>query len=78
MIQRIPDDVQAEIDRQMASGQYPDEDAVLRDAMASLREFDENVADLQLAIDDWLAGDKGMPVDQAADLIRREVERPSR
>jgi Arc/MetJ-type ribon-helix-helix transcriptional regulator len=78
MIQRIPDDVQAEIDRQMASGQYPDEEAVLRDAMASLREFDENVADLQLAIDDWLAGDEGMPVDQAAELIRRDVEGPSR
>jgi Arc/MetJ-type ribon-helix-helix transcriptional regulator len=78
MIRKIPDDVQAAIDEKVASGQYADEEAVLREAMASLREFDENVADLQVAIDDWQAGDEGMPVDEAVELIRRSVEGKNR
>ncbi len=74
MIRKIPDDVQAEIDAKVASGQYADEESVLREAMASLKQFDENVADLQLAIDDWQAGDEGMPIDEAVELVRRRVE----
>ena len=74
MIRRIPDDVQAEIDARVASGQYKDEETVLREAMASLRDFDEDVAKVQVAIDDWQAGDEGMPLGEAAEQIRRKVE----
>lgn len=74
MIHRIPDDVQAEIDAKVASGRYADDESVLRDAMASLREFDEDVANVQDAIDDWQAGDKGLPLDEAAELVRQKVE----
>lgn len=74
MIRKIPDDVQADIDARVASGQYADEEAVLREAMASLRDFDEDVAKVQEAIDNWQAGDEGMPVDDAFEMVRREVE----
>ena len=74
MIRKIPDDVQAAIDAKVASGQYADEETVLREAMASLTEFDEDVARVQEAIAHWQAGDEGMPVDEAFEMVRREVE----
>ncbi len=73
MIRKIPDDVQAAIDEKVASGQYADEETVLREAMASLDEFDENVAKVQEAIDDWQAGDEGIPVEEAIKIIRSSV-----
>ena len=74
VIRKIPDDVQAAIDAKVASGQYSDEETVLREALASLDEFDEDVAKLKTAIDDWHSGDSGVPIDQAVDLIRGKVE----
>lgn len=74
VIRKIPDDVQAAIDAKVASGQYADDETVLREALASLDEFDEDVAKLKTAIDDWRSGDVGMPIDQAVDLIRSKVE----
>ena len=73
-IHRIPDDIKAEIDSRFASGQYADDESVLREAMANLREFDEDVAKVKEAIDDWQAGDKGLPLEEAAELVRRKVE----
>ena len=74
MIRKIPDDIQAEIEAKVASGQYPNEESVLREAMASLRDFEEDVAKVQEAIDTWQGGDEGMPIDDAFEMIRREVE----
>lgn len=74
VIRKIPDDVQAAIDAKIASGHYADEETVLREALASLDEFDEDVAKLKTAIDDWQSGDEGMPIDQAVDVIRGKVE----
>lgn len=74
MIRKIPDDVQFEIDAKVASGDYADEGAVLREAMASLREYDEDVEKVQAAIDDWQSGDQGMPLDEAAALVKNRVE----
>ena len=74
VIRRIPDDIQAAIEAKVSSGQYADEEAVLREAMASLDEFDEDTAKLQTAIQDWRSGDAGLPLDQAAELVRRKVE----
>jgi Arc/MetJ-type ribon-helix-helix transcriptional regulator len=74
MIRRIPEDVQAAIDAKVASGQYADEETVLREAMASLEEFDEDVAKVQSAIDKWQAGDEGLPIDEAFKKVRREIE----
>ncbi len=74
MIRKIPDDVQAAIDAKVASGRYADDETVLREALASLDEFDEDVTKLQTAIDDWRSGDEGMPIDQAVQSIRNKVE----
>lgn len=74
MIHRIPEDVQAAIDAKVASGQYADDETVLREALASLDDFDEDVAKLQTAINDWRSGDEGMPIDQAVQEIRNKVE----
>jgi Arc/MetJ-type ribon-helix-helix transcriptional regulator len=40
MIRKIPDDVQAEIDARVASGQYADEESVLREGVEMLRKRD--------------------------------------
>ena len=61
MIRKIPDDVQAAIDAKVASGQYSDEETVLREALASLDEFDEDVAKLRTAIDAWRSGQIDRP-----------------
>jgi len=74
VIHKIPDDVQAAIEAKVSSGQSTDEEAVLREAMASLNEFDEDAAKLQTAIQDWRSGDAGLPLDQAAELVRGKVE----
>lgn len=74
MIRKIPDDVQAAIEAKVASGYYADEVTVLREALASLDDFDEDVAKLQTAIHDWKSGDLGVPLDKAADMIRGRVE----
>ena len=42
--------------------------------MASLDEFDEDTAKLETAIQDWKSGDSGLPLDEAAELVRGKVE----
>ena len=69
----IPADVLSAINAKVLSGQYPDKESVLREAIASLDEFDENVAELQSSINNWQSGDKGKPIDQAFDLVRKEM-----
>ena len=75
----IPADVLSAINAKVLSGQYPDKESVLREAIASLDEFDENVAELQSSINNWQSGDKGQsggkgqPIDQAFDLVRKEM-----
>ena len=69
----IPADILADIESKIASGIYPDQESVLREAMARLDEFDDDVADLQASIDKWKAGDKGVPVDDAFDMVRRSM-----
>jgi Arc/MetJ-type ribon-helix-helix transcriptional regulator len=69
----IPADILAAIETKIASGIYPDQESVLRQAMAQLDEFDDDVAGLQASIDKWKAGDKGIPVDEAFDTVRRAM-----
>ena len=47
MIRKIPDDVQAEIDARVASGQNADEESVLREGVEMLRKRDTLVERLQ-------------------------------
>ena len=69
----IPADILAAIELKIASGSYPDHESVLREAMARLDEFDDDVVGLQASIDKWKAGDKGVPVDEAFDNVRRTM-----
>jgi Arc/MetJ-type ribon-helix-helix transcriptional regulator len=66
----IAPDVQELIDKQMASGKYSSENELLRDALETLIEQDEDLAAVQEAIADFEAGDKGVPLDEAIRIIR--------
>lgn len=74
MIRQIPPDVQALSDAKMASGQYENEAELLRVALSSIDDFEEDVAAVQSAINKWQAGDEGIPVDEAFELVRSRVE----
>jgi Arc/MetJ-type ribon-helix-helix transcriptional regulator len=68
----IPADILAAIEAKVSTGQYPNQESVLREALAQLDEFDD-VAGLQASIDKWKSGDKGVPVEEAFDIVRREM-----
>ena len=55
----VPADILAAIELKIASGNYADQESVLREAMARLDEFDDDVVGLQASIDKWKAGDRG-------------------
>lgn len=76
MIQELPGDIEEAISAKVASGKYADRNEVLREALASLDEFDEDAVALQRAIDRWRAGDKGIPLQAAFEIIRREISNP--
>jgi len=68
----IPPDVQDLIAAQLATGRYQNEDEVLREALRALQAASDDTAAVQDAIDAWKAGDDGLPLDQAFDLIRKD------
>jgi Arc/MetJ-type ribon-helix-helix transcriptional regulator len=53
----IPPDVQDLIAAQLATGRYQNEDEILREALRALQE----------------ASDDGLPLDQAFDLVRKDL-----
>jgi Arc/MetJ-type ribon-helix-helix transcriptional regulator len=56
MLNELPPDVLAEIKQRMASGNYTSEEDVLRQAMRALKVHDEELAAIQMGIDDVEAG----------------------
>ena len=74
MINDLPADIEAAINAKVASGMYPNRNAVLRDALASLDEFEEDLDGLKTSIANWQAGDRGLPIEEAFALIRREMQ----
>ena len=56
MLNELPPDVYAEIKQRMASGNYPSEEDVLRQAMRALKVHDEELAAIQMGIGDMEAG----------------------
>ena len=69
----IPPDVQDLIAAQLATGRYQNEDEVLREALRALQEASDDAAAVQDAIDAWKVGDDGLPLDQAFDLVRKDL-----
>ncbi len=70
----IPPDVRRMIEEVLATGRYQNEEQVMREALRALTEQDEDVQAVCEAIDEWKAGDPGMPLDQAFEAIRRRVD----
>jgi len=66
----FPLDVKKLVESHLASGRYSTEDDVLRDALRALSEEEEDIAAVRDAIDEWRAGDQGLPLVEAFDQIR--------
>jgi len=80
MTYAFPPDIRQLVDDALATGHYASEDDVLRDALgATVEQSDDGLDDLtalQEAIDEWQAGDPGIPLKQAFDDIRKELGLP--
>lgn len=61
----FPADVQQLINQQMATGHFPSEEDLLRQALLALEENDADLVAIREAIADLEAGDQGMPLDEA-------------
>ena len=70
----FPPDVKQLIDARMASGQYRSEDDLLRDALDALTAESEELDAIQAALAEWRAGDQGVPLDEAFELVRRKTD----
>ena len=71
MTYAFPPDVQHLISRRMAAGGYSTEDDVLRDALRALSEEEEDLEAVREAVAEFRAGDPGLPLDEAFDLVRQ-------
>ena len=61
------------VQEQMASGKYATEDDLLIEAVQALAEEAEDIAAVQEAIAAWKAGDDGVPLAEAFQAIRDEL-----
>jgi len=71
MTYAFPPDVEQLIAGRMATGGYSTEDDVLRDALRALAEEEADLTAVREAIAEYRAGDPGVPLDEAFDLVRR-------
>jgi hypothetical protein len=55
----------------MASGRYATEDELLKEALLSLTEQEEDLLAVREALAEFAAGDEGMPLDEAFEVVRR-------
>ena len=67
----FPSDVQQLIAGRMATGGYATEEDVLRDALRALAEEEEDLVAVREAVAEFRAGDPGLPLDEAFDMVRR-------
>ena len=67
---QLSEEIQQVIDERISAGEFRNADEVIQAAFDALQQSDENVAKIQEAIDDWKAGDEGLPLDEAFNLIR--------
>jgi Arc/MetJ-type ribon-helix-helix transcriptional regulator len=66
----FPPDVNALVCAHMSSGKYATEDELLRAALQALTEEEEDLAAIRESVGDWLAGDPGIPLEEAFASIR--------
>lgn len=68
----FPPDLQELVGEQMASGKYASEDELLRSAIHALVEEEQDQGAVREALNEWRAGDPGVPLDDAFDAVRRK------
>lgn len=66
----FPPDLQQLINIHLATGRFAHEDDVLRAALKTLQEVDDDAAAVQAALDELRDGDDGLDLDQAFDEVR--------
>ena len=66
----LPTDLQQFVEAHLASGRYTAEDEVLQDALRVLAEEEDDLVAVREAIDEWRAGDEGIPLAEAFDQVR--------
>ena len=62
-------DIERLVEDQIATGAYRSADEVLRAALEALQKSDSDLTKIQEAIDEWQAGDEGLPLNDAFQLI---------
>jgi putative addiction module CopG family antidote len=68
----FPPDVDQLVRQQLSSGKYGSEDDVLRDALRALSEEEEDWLAVRDALAELEAGDPGVPLDEAVEMLRRK------
>ena len=76
MIYPFPDTIRQLLDERLASGRYASEDEVLVQALQSLKEYDEVVADIQEGLEDEAAG-RVRPLREFDTELRRTLGFPT-
>lgn len=76
MTYSFPPDVAQLVREKMASGKYASQDDLLRDALHSLTEEEEDLAAVRDAIAEHAAGDEGVPLDDAFVAVRERHQSP--
>jgi Arc/MetJ-type ribon-helix-helix transcriptional regulator len=73
----FPPDVEDRVHARMATGQYPTEDDLLREALDTLDAVEGEARDVQAAIDAVKQGDPAVPLNEAFDALRRKHNLPA-
>ncbi len=66
---QLPADIERIVEDRIATGAYSSPDEVLRAALEALQKSDSDLTKIQEAIDEWQAGDEGLPLNDAFQLI---------
>lgn len=73
----FPPDLQQFVNERLASGQYADEDELLRAAFRVLSEDEQEFLAVREAVDRFKQGEPGTPLDEAINRVRLQVEAAS-
>ncbi len=63
-------DIERIVEDRIATGAYSSPEEVLRAALEALQQSDAELAKIQEAVDEWQAGDEGLPLNEAFQLIQ--------
>jgi putative addiction module CopG family antidote len=70
----FPPDLQQFVNERLASGQYANADDLLRAAFGVLLEEEQEFQAVREAVDRFRQGERGTPLDEAINRVRRQVE----